>query len=479
VAHEDEPTQGKHRAPKALATSPSGETGGSTNSAQAKPGKTPPTPEISDKEIWNTLVGRGVSRDTFIDGQIRERELRNQSDAIVERMERCGLQGRSARGGVSIIGLVSGQVEKATDYRNCNLIPAQQSRNVHDMLKHVRYLVDTSPRKSQFRMLVVSGGWCRFDKYRKHHKLHTRRMSKFAAHRLLKEFGIEVLFYNVENTIHRSENTAMLNMHSHALFRSRRFLGKKKWIKFIQFARDFFPKGFVHDSKIENPKEVVKYVFKPSEFDLLTDDEFKEFAQQVIGGRCQVDPETGEILTREGPGGELIEVLEGPLKFFHPLGSMRAFRAELRKDRQKLIMVPTADDQWVWRKTEKKKPRQIPEAQDCPRDNILLAITRPMPKFTPRMEPCLIVQDYTGDFDKLVRANGLTRAVSDARNLFADRARKEEAALRRAENASGSEATSMKHTTTTTVPEWDWEGGVKHHSPPPDPAPPPHRGRLH
>lgn len=160
-------------------------------------------PEITDKEVWTSMVGREVGRDTFLDGQIRARQLREQSEDIVERLERCGLQGRSGRDDVTVIGLVSGQVERATDFRNCNLIPLQQSRNVHDMLKHVRYLMDTTRKKNCLRMLVVSGGWCRYDEYRKHHKEHTRRMSKFAAHPKLKDFGIAIQFYNVENTINK------------------------------------------------------------------------------------------------------------------------------------------------------------------------------------------------------------------------------------------------------------------------------------
>jgi len=428
------------------------------------------TSEITDKEVWSALVGREVSRDVFLDGQIRARQLREQSETIVMRMERCGIKGRSGRGGVSIVGLVSGEAEQTADFRNCNLIPVQQSRNVHDMLKHVRYLMETAPKKNQFRMLVVSGGWCQFDEYRKHHKAHTRRMSKFAANPLLKELGIKVQFYNVENTIHRSDNKAMLNLHSHALFKSERFLGKKKWKRFIEFARNFFPKGYVHDSKIEKANEVVKYVFKPSEFDLLSDQEFGELAAQIIGGRSQVDPDTGEVLTRVDDDGQLVEIKEGPLTFFRPLGEMRKFRSELREARQKIIMVPTSDDRWVWRKTEKKPARPIEDCEAAPRDNMVLAITRPMPKFTPRMEPCLIVQDYAGDFEKMIAENGLSETVRDARRLFADRAQKDATALREAETASRGEAASMKHTTTTTVPEWSEAEGVKH--PPPTVDPP-------
>jgi hypothetical protein len=245
--------------------------------------------EISCKEIDRRLIGREVARDGWIDGQRRARQLREQSEDFVRRLERIGIQARSERDETVMVGLVSGQVETVANYRNCNLIPVQQSRNVHDMLKHVRYLVDHS-RPGRLRMLVVSGGWCRYDEYRKHHRAHTRRMSKFAAHPTLRDYGISIEFYNVENTIHRAD-VAMLNMHSHVLFKSHRKLGRKKWCEFLEFARNFFPKGYVHDSKIEKPNEVVKYVFKPSEFDLLTDGELAEFWHQIVGGRPKFDPD--------------------------------------------------------------------------------------------------------------------------------------------------------------------------------------------
>ena len=426
------------------------------------------------------MVGHDVGEDNYSESKTRKQKILNQSEAIVQRMERCGLQGRSVRGGVSIVGLVSGQSELIPDYRNCNLIPVQQSRNVRDMLKHVRYMVDQTTKKNRLRMLVVSGGWHRYDQYRKHHKAHTRHMSKFASNQKLKEFGIKLEFYNVENTIHRDQNVAMLNMHSHVLFRSTRYLGPKKWKAFLEFARNFFPKGYVHDSILEKPEEVVKYVFKPTELDLMTDPEFTEFAQQVMGGRCQVDPETGEILTRIDEDGQLVEVKEGPLTFFRPLGSMRKFRAELRDKRQKLISVRTADGRWTWHKTEIKAehPRPEKEPDDEVRENFVLATTRPMPAFTSRMEPCFIVQGYCGNFNELVAENNLSRRVSEARAIFDERVRKDKEAASGPENGSRGEAPSMKHTTTMTVPERNKGKGAIDPSPPPDSLNPPPQGRL-
>ena len=423
--------------------------------------------EITSREINETLIGREVARDTYLDGRIRERQLKEQSEHIIRRLERMGIQGRTARGETCVVGLVSGQAELATDYRNCNLIPVQQSRNVHNMLKHVRYLVDTS-KPGRMRMLVVSDGWCPLTGYRVGHKAHTRRMSKFAAHPNLKEYGIELQFYNVENTIKRDDNgVAMMNRHSHVLFRSTRYLGKKKWTEFLEFARNYFPKGYVHDSKVQKANEVVKYVFKPAEFDLLTDEEFAELFHQVSGGRPKFDPDTGEVETRQGEDGELISVREGALKFFHPLGALREFRSMLKHSNQKLIQVPTVDGRWIWRITERKERQERPDSDAGERPNMVLAITRPMPKFTQRMEPCVIVQDYTGDFAEMIAANSLECAVSEARGIFAERVAQDEKAAREAHRDSLRATASMKHTTTTTVPKRDAKTWSKHRPPPP------------
>lgn len=441
--------------------------------------------EITSRAINEALIGREVSRACYVDSQARKRELKQQSEDLIARLERIGIDGRSGDGNTFMVGLVSGQAERIPNFRNCNLIPSVQSRNIHDMQRHVQYLADTT-KPGRLRMLVVSAGWCPAVEYRSSHKALTRRMSKFAAHSKLKELGIEVQFYNVENTIHRDDNgRAMVNLHSHALFKCRRYLGKR-WTEFLDFARGYFPKGYVHDSKIENPREVVKYVFKPSEFDLLTDGELAELWHQVVGGRPKFDPETGEIETRsivvddgEQPYAdrgqvnmpfrcsEQIIVREGPLKFFHPLGSMRRFRSYLTKNGQKLIQVPTVDGRWIWRATEKKKPQTQDEpVEGNPRDNLVLARTAPMPMFTPRREPCAIVRDYTGDFAAMVRQNGLERVVSEARRIFDGRVQTDKTAAREAQGSPW-DAPPIRDTTTTTVRE----GGTA-----PAVRPPPPRG---
>ena len=387
-------------------------------------------------EINTALVGFEVERDPWIDSQSQKRERREQSENIVERMERVGIPGRSGRA-VWLVGMVSEQTEQLPDFRNCNLIPTVQSRNTRGMHRHLEYFLSTFRKKSHVRMLVVSGGWVPLDAYRADHQSHCRRMSKFAAHAKLKRWGIRPFFYNVENTLQRDDDgRAMVNLHSHMLIHTSRFLGKRQWAEFLEFARAYFPKGYVHDSPLEKAAEAVKYCFKPSEFDGLTDPEFRWLAMQVIGGEL-LNPETREIETC------------GPLKFFHPLGAFREFRSELGN--RKLIKLPKGD-RWEWRLHDREKPE--PEREGGGQtENVVLAVTRPLPSFSTRMEPCLLVEGYSGDFAAMVRQNRLQDFVGHARALYAERVR--------------GEAASIKDTTTPTVPA----------APPiePQPHPPPDR----
>jgi hypothetical protein len=414
---------------------------------------------ISSEELATAWTGHEVPRKPFQDSLNRKRQLREQSEAVVDKMERCSIPGRTGRDPVSIVGMVTGRADELPNFRNCNLIPTIHSRNMRGMHNDVDFYISKVRKKSRLRMLVISGGWVSPAEYRKHHKAHTRKMSRFAAHPKLKAWGIQLIFYNVENNIQRDDDgRAMLNLHSHALIHCHRHIGKKKWAEYLKFVRKFFPKGYAQDSAIQKAAEVVKYCFKLSEFELLTDTEFGDMARQIIGGREVVDPVTGEITK------------EGPLKFFIPLGPLRKLRRELKG---RTLVKGLADDDRQWRVTEKKKKKkkqkqrqkqnQEPNPERGGRvNNIVLAVTRPLPVFTPRMEPCIIVQGYTGDFVEMVRQAGLGEAVSRAKALYADRVQRDEQTY--------GEPAYIKDTTTTDV---RIDTGLNDYIAPPPDTPPP------
>jgi len=358
----------------------------------------------STGELWKKTIGEEIDRNSWFEGQSRDRLLKEQSEDMARRLESQGINAYQKENNTTVIGLCTGIVEKTLAFRNSNMIPIMQSKNIHDMLKHVKYFADKSNKK-QLRMLVASNGWVQLTEYREHHKAFTRHISKFAADPVVKAHSVEVVYYNVENTIKRLDGVPHLNMHTHILIRSTRRLGSKKWKNFMNWAKSRFPKGYVHDERIHNVSECVKYVFKPSEFNELTNTELAELFEQTFR-----------------------------LKFFHPLGEIKSFRKKLKEDGLKLVKMPTGKaNDWKWHVMPKAKANASQKRNDSGyTDNIVMAVTNPMPKFSNRREPCLIVRNYTGDFEALLSHRKISDLKDQAMQIWRARA-------------------SMKHTTTTTV----------------------------
>ena len=270
--------------------------------------------------LWENTIGLEVERDSWLEGQSRDRQLREQSVDIADRLEKQGINAYQSENNTTLIGLCSGAVEKTSPFRNSNIIPVMQSKNVHNTMKHLQYYGDIPKNKKRLRMLVVSNGWIPLSDYRTEHTAFSRLISRFAADQITKSNGVEVVYYNVENTIHRIDGIPYLNMHAHVLIKSTRKLGPQKWKAFINWIKTRFPKGYVHDSRIGNIKECVKYVFKPCEFEQLTDVELAELFTQTF-----------------------------KLKFYHPMGEFKILRKKMKEDGLKPVRVPTErPNVWKW-----------------------------------------------------------------------------------------------------------------------------------
>lgn len=313
-----------------------------------------------------------------------------------------------------MIGLYTGEIAPAAaNFRNSNLIPAMQSRNVHEMLKHVRYFFDTTPKK-QLRMWTASSGWVPLAEYRSAHMRFSRLLSRLAAQEWLRDASIEIAFFNLEDTFHRDEDGGvMVNLHSHILIRSRRVLGSVAWIELRERVRRFLPKRYLHDGPIESAAECVKYVFKPSE---------------LLG-----------VLT----GPELAELFRATrkLKFFHPLGPIRQYRRQLDQEGKKLKRVDGA-----WRIVRRAERECVRENKGEPERDVVVAVTLPMPKFSSALEPCLLVRRFSGDVARLM-SRPVPPVIPGAMSVEALMILAQAMATKNA----GKARASLKHTTTTTV----------------------------
>lgn len=365
--------------------------------------------EISQGKLWSALVGREVGREDWIDGHSRARQLREQSSDIAERLAAVGLDVSDRSREVVMVGLCTGMAERrSVTYRNSNLIPEVQSRNVHSVLRELQCFIENQPA-NKLRMLTISAGWVPLLSYNSAHRRLSRKISKFFAKPEVKALGIEPLFYNIENTIQRFELGAALNLHSHALIRCDRYLGKVAWTGFLELARRYFGKGYVHDSPLRKSAELVKYVFKPSEFEQLEDWELALLAVQ-----CH------------------------RMKFFHPVGRFREWRRKLKEEGLRVKRVPVGD-QWEWRTVPKAARPEAKNGSPPPEAGRIIAVLAPAPRFSNRLEPVFVVQGYGGDLDELARQNRLDDTLAFARELW--------------RAAEARDHKSIRDTTTTTVPE--------------------------
>ena len=377
-------------------------------------------PPISEEELWAAQIGQSVPADEWAAGEERRHELLWQSRQIVAKLEAVGEVMRTGK--ISAIGLVSGLVATTDSYRNCNIIPVMQSRNVHDMLQHVAYWMDNGRPAWTRRMWVISNGFQKLDLYRRNHQAFTRRISRLAADPYLKEKGVRLVYYTIENTLHHLGRVPVrdrLNHHAHVLVDCARRLPKAEWLALIQYVRAQFPKGYVHDGAIRNAKELVKYVFKPSE--LL----------KLSGKRLA-------FLFREMKG----------LRFYIPLGEMREFRGFLTRERMKLRKVRCQGER-EWRLLPKFECHR--SSMEGRTHNLLVTITTPSPRLSPLFEPQAIVRDWDGD---LVALKALYPWLEGMIERAKDQARQNE-------NRNQRRRRFMGHKTTITVPELPHPDGFR------------------
>ena len=388
---------------------------------------------IDPDTLWKWEVGTEVDADKWDEGQIRDLKLKSQTDAIARRLEKRGILTRQGGSGTHLVCLMTGQSAKMPDYRNCNIFPLVQARNVSAMQRLVAFWFSEIP-SYQLRMFIISDGLVKLPEYRQKHGAFKRRISRIASEPWLKDAGISLEYYSVEITVHQSDDNPLLHLHSHVLVRSRKRLGKKRWAELIERIRRHFPKRYVRDEPLRSPSECVKYVFKPTDLEeKLTDAELAILFDQIFR-----------------------------LKFYQPLGDLAEYSRNLKWSNQKLRKAgPRAENlKWcrVQRKTRIKaeeepphlrdvlmttedpdSPNRTPEVSEL-QENFILGVTGPIAKFSPTRAPCVIVKNFSGLASDLMHQEGYQKLVEKAARFW-DR------------NRAAEGGASMQHTTTTTVGE--------------------------
>jgi hypothetical protein len=353
-----------------------------------------PSP-VSLTALWEQRVGSETPREAWIEQQSKARLLREQSDDLARRLEAHGIPAFDDSRQLSIVGLVTEQAEQVRPYRNINFLPAVQSKNKREMLKSVSYWMDTTPA-SQRRMWVLSWGWVSALDLREAAKELARAVSRLSADDEMRKAKLELVLRSTEFTAQRDDQGNLhWNLHAHILLRARKFLGSGRWNELRdRMAERYSPKRYINDSPIGDAAEVVKYSFKPAELMALDDAELVGLFSQTRG-----------------------------LHLHQPLGELRDLRQQLDAQSLRLVrLVPTGKgERGQWATLERPaapKREKSKEASPAAAD-VILSITLPQPKFSPRAEPCLVVTGYSGDFATLLRKNpSLGPIAARARAFF-------------------------------------------------------------
>lgn len=407
-------------------------------------------PAIDQATLEEAQTGRQLSPEQFEKACNDRRTLALQSAGIAARLKRAGIN--VYQDCVAVLGLYSEHFEEKTQYKNTNFIPEVQARNTHDMLKSVQYWLDVT-ESQKTRMWVFSAGWVPLYEYREAHQKLTRWISKFSKHDLLKATQIEFVYYSIEGTIKKEGGQTYVNLHAHVLLKADRYLGKENWNILVENVRARAPKGYLHDSPIKKAAEVVKYCFKPGEFDLLNDDQLAFFYTATKG-----------------------------LRFFTPLASLRDFRAQLKESKMKLKHIET-DKGPEWRLVKARERGRLDDIEEEKDDgeiegskgglpNVICGITAPAPTFTEIYEPSLIIRNFDGNIDGLLSLNPWIeqRMAAIKKTVARQQERLTRLEEMKARARMQARFPSIRDTTTITVPETLFDEADEW-QPPPDLSP--------
>lgn len=419
----------------------------------------PVPPMIDQKTLEEAQTGRKLTPEQYEKACNDRRKLDLQSLGIARRLGRAGVN--VFQDNIFMLGLYSEHLEEKTQYKNTNFIPSVQAKNTHDMLKTVQYWLDTTP-SSYTRMWVFSCGWVPLYQYREEHQKFTRWLSKFSKHKCLKATQIEFTYYSVEGTIKKDGGQTYVNLHAHVLLKAGRFLGEENWAELMEQVTARAPKGYFHDSPIRKAAEVVKYCFKPDEFELLNDDQLAYLYTATKG-----------------------------LRFYTPLASLREFRKELKESKLKLKHIET-DSGPAWRMVKGRTRSTLEDLESDPDEddvegktagmaNIVCGITAPSPTFSEVYEPSLIIRNFDGNIEGLLALNPWIedRMASIRRTVARQEAAAEQRALLARRARQQAHLSSIRDTTTITVQ--NFEPDYLYHDeddwyPPPDLSPEPING---
>lgn len=220
-----------------------------------------------------------------------------------------------------------------------------------------------------------------------------RDISRWASE-ATQRFDIDVVYRGTEFTVDRR---GTYHPHSNVLYIPRRKLPPDEWSEFLAWTRQRLGAHWQDCGKLSEPREALKYPFKPTDLD----------------GR---------------PGAEIAWLFNElfRMKLAQPLGAFKRFWKDLDESKEKIGRLFGSGSNQASLQRIKKQARGPVEKSSIssePKENKLICRTTPQPRFSPFMEPLSIIENYT---DRPVTEGGKSRLrqlkqrQAEARNLWRD-----------------------------------------------------------
>jgi hypothetical protein len=340
------------------------------------------------KTVIAANSGAHLSENSWTAAGKRHAELVRQSEALAAKLKEGGIDPyRKDTLPLSVVGLLSGEVKEVTPYRNSNLIPVVQSANQKYALKTLRHYCED---RTYIRMMVITTGEkCTVSEVRERHTKLARKISKWAAHPMCKSRGVEVILARHEMTI--DEPLPFVHFHAHVLVDCHKCLGGEDWSAFLSETHEFFGAKILDSGLLRKKEEALKYCLKPAELEKLSPYLLCELYKQLH-----------------------------KQKLCRFLGGLLAFRKQLDKDKLRIGSIRRKIGGRVeWHSClisrEKSGAKYAKKSTTSPTD-IVLGVTVPCAIFKPILEPCLVVAEFNGNVDELVKKRDLEKWRTAARN---------------------------------------------------------------
>ena len=350
----------------------------------------------SHSDLTRRNTGWQLDASKWAESRIRREEIENQTERLAVLLEEAGIKARQ-ESDVVAISAVTGIVTEISPWRAIRFLPSVAGRDRRPMLNALRFWLENVAEHPEYmRYGVITSGELvpAFGDLRGSFSDMSRKVSKW-AHKARKLYNIEVNFRGNEFTRKTASerdlngyepDTVLYHPHVNVLMRPTQYLKEDKWEKFLTWTHQFFGTHWRDCGRIDDVRELVKYVVKPA--DLLEGEKplnapeakwlheslfrmnlaqplgkFKEFYAEMNDNRCKI------VLGRDKYGSGKMEMVGRGKRFDH--------------SKDEILENPELAE------PEEQKPESTIKGT-----NIIIGVTLPQWKHSPWSEPMILVQNY-------------------------------------------------------------------------------------